>query len=240
MEIKLNNIYNIDCLKGLKMIKDNSIDCIITSPPYNKVGLRKGKATQGKRWSNCGGNINYDEYDDNMEEEDYQRWQIEILNECYRVLKPSGSMFYNHKVRRYNGQAYFPDFALKSKFKFYQLVTWNRKASPDGNIRYLLPNTELIFWLVKDKPKVNKKECEFKTEVWEIPAKPNKNHPAPFPIEVPNNCIDLTTDENDIVLDIFAGSGTTLLSAKNKNRQYIGFEISKNYYNYTNELLKIN
>ena len=70
--LELNKIYNEDCLTGLKLIKDNTINTIITSPPYNKKGLRKGKNTGGKRWSNCGGNINYNIYDDNMPEEEYR------------------------------------------------------------------------------------------------------------------------------------------------------------------------
>lgn len=219
--LELNKIYNEDCLTGLKLIKDNTINTIITSPPYNKKGLRKGKNTGGKRWSNCGGNINYNIYDDNMPEEEYRQWQIDILNECYRVLKPDGSMFYNHKVRRYNNQGFYPNFVFESKFKFYQQIIWNRKNFVDGNINYLNPTTEIIFWLTKDKPKVYKKQAKFVSEIWDIVPKPNKLHPAPFPEEIPENCILLTTEENDIVLDIFSGSGTTLLSANRLHRNYI-------------------
>lgn len=236
--LELNTVYNLDVLRGLRSIPDNSIDCIITSPPYNKVGLRHGK-TGGKRWSNCGGNINYDVFDDNMNEDDYQQWQIEILNECFRVLKPTGSMFYNHKVRRHKGQAYFPSFVFNTNFKFYQLITWNRKSSPDGNINYMLPNTELIFWLTKDKPKVFKKECNFNSEVWDISPKPSKEHPAPFPLEIPFNLIKLTTQEQDTILDPFSGRGTTLIEAQKLNRKFIGFEISPHYCNLIKENLRI-
>lgn len=235
--LELNKIHNIDVLSGLKEIPDNSINCIITSPPYNKVGLRNGKKTSGKMWSNCGGNINYDVFDDNMDEEYYKNWQISILNECCRILKPDGSMFYNHKVRRYNNKAYFPHFALESNFKFYQMIIWNRKSNCDSNIKYMSPTTELIFWLTKDKPKVFKNQCDFKNEIWDISPKPNKHHPASFPIEIPDNCIKLTTEPKDIVLDPFAGSGTTLISAKNLNRNYMGLEISKNYCDYIHKSL---
>lgn len=237
--MELNKVYNLDCLEGLKLIEDDSVDLIVTSPPYNKKGIRMGKNTSGKRWSSCGGNINYSTYDDNMDEDEYRKWQINILNECYRVLKPNGSMFYNHKVRRYNNKGWYPDFVFESSFKFYQQIIWNRKSFVDANIKYLNPNTELIFWLTKDKPTVYKNNAIFKGEIWDIPPKPNKFHPAPFPSELPNNCILLTTKENDIVLDIFAGVGTTLNCARKLKRQYIGFEISSEYIDLYNKICEI-
>ena len=235
--LELNRTHNMDCLEGMKLLEDNSIDLIVTSPPYNKKGLRKGKNTGGKRWSNCGGNINYSVYDDNIPEDKYREWQIKILNECYRILKPSGSMFYNHKVRRYNNQGYYPDFIFSSNLKFYQQIIWNRKSFADGNIGYLNPTTELIFWMTKDKPSVYKKQASIKGEIWEITPRPNKLHPAPFPEDIPENCILLTTKEGDIVLDIFSGSGTTLLSANKLHRNYIGFEIDEGYCNVSNNLI---
>ena len=85
--VKLNTIYNEDCLEGMRRIPDGSVDLIITSPPYNI----------GKMKSN---HIKYGTYSGNdMKEDEYQKWQLEILNECHRVLKDTGSIFYNHKVR---------------------------------------------------------------------------------------------------------------------------------------------
>lgn len=97
--LETNKIYNIDCLDGLHQLDDESIDIIITSPPYNKCGLN-GKQN-GVKWK---GTIDYndDVEVDNLPEEIYQQWQIEILNECHRVLKKDGSMFYNHKNRIHN------------------------------------------------------------------------------------------------------------------------------------------
>ena len=74
----LKKIQNVDVLKGLRLLPSNSIDLIITSPPYN---LGKQHHTGNNRFKS------YEWYDDNMPEALYQQWQIEILNECYRVLK---------------------------------------------------------------------------------------------------------------------------------------------------------
>lgn len=106
--LEINKIHNIDCLDGLKMLESDSIDLIITSPPYN---LGKQHHTGNNRFKS------YNEYDDNMPEELYQQWQIEVLNECYRVIKPNGSMWYNHKNRIKDGVQITPyEWILKSNF----------------------------------------------------------------------------------------------------------------------------
>ena len=231
--MRYNTIYEGDCILGLKKMPDNSVDCIVTSPPYNKNGFRNGKKDPGKssskykRWD--GAKIDYDLYDDNLPEEEYQKWQIELLNECFRVLKPTGSLFYNHKVRRFESRANHPLVWLsKSKIHFYQQIIWDRGGAPDQNINYCTPSTELILWFVKDKPKTFKTKNNYFTEVWKFnPAK--SEHPAPFPKILVRNCLKLTTEEGDVVLDPFMGSGTTGIVSKELNRRFIGFEISPKY-----------
>ena len=100
--LERNKIYCIDVLEGLKQLDDESIDIIITSPPYNLKGLRGGKNNPRSKWNNT---IDYngDPNNDNLPEEEYEKWQIDILNECYRVVKKDGSMFYNHKNRIWTG-----------------------------------------------------------------------------------------------------------------------------------------
>lgn len=80
-------LYLGDVLEVLKAIPDDSIDMIFTSPPYN-LNLSKSKGDF---------KLEYDNYDDNMEWCEYKDWQVEVLNECYRVLNNDGQLFYNHK-----------------------------------------------------------------------------------------------------------------------------------------------
>lgn len=225
------NIINKDCIIGIKEIDDNSVNTIITSPPYNKKGLSGNKKIGNQIWNKF--NINYENYGDEMPEEDYQKWMIEILNECYRVLAKNGSMFFNHKPRRNKNICHLPtDFINKSKFNIYQVIIWNRKNSPNIRNDILVPCTEYIYWLSKEKPKVfrNNLEDKYKSEVWEMTVERQKLHPAPFPSQLPKNCILLTTEENDLVLDPFAGTGTTLKEAEKLNRKSIGFELTEKYY----------
>jgi len=224
----INKIICGDCLEVMKEIPDNSVDCVITSPPYNKTGFRgRRDKSKGKgRWR--GSDIRYGNYLDDKNENEYKVWQVKILDECYRIIKDSGSIFYNHKIRRANGIASHPfEWIQKCKAIFYQQIIWDRGGSPDHNVNYLMPTTELIFWLTKNKPKVfKKKEIG---EVWRLNPDKNNLHPAPFPINLCGRIISLTTNPNDLILDPFLGSGTTAVAAKHLKRNFIGIEINPDY-----------
>ena len=228
-----------DCLEGMGKLDDNSIDCIVTSPPYNKKGLLGKVALGNQIWGKF--NIDYNSYGDDMPEEDYQAWMVALLNECYRVIKPDGSIFFNHKPRRYKNRAYLPtDFIQHSDANIYQLIVWDRRNSPNIRNDVLVPCTEHIYWLCKDKPKTfrNALDSSYIGEVWVIPPERQKKHPAPFPEQLVRNCILLTTQENDIILDPFMGSGTTALVSQSLNRRWLGFEIDEKYAKIAEDRLK--
>jgi DNA modification methylase len=228
-------IIKTDCLEGLKSLAAESINCIVTSPPYNKKGLQ---GTQTKK-SKEGGNqiwkkfeIDYSDYGDDMSEEDYQLWMIEFLNECHRVIKKDGSIFFNHKPRRHKNRVHLPtDFISKSDVELFQLIIWDRRSSPNIRKENLVPCTEHIYWFCKDKPKTfrDNMEKDFIGEVWKIPADKQKSHPAPFPTQLVKNCILLTTEKDDLVLDPFMGSGTTALVSESLGRKWLGYEMSESY-----------
>ena len=138
--IELNKIYNEDCLEGMKRIPDNTIDLIITSPPYN---LGKQHHTGNNRFK-C-----YEDYDDNMPEELYQQWQVEVLKECYRVLKHDGSIWYNHKNRIREGEQITPyQWLLQTDFVIKQEIVWFNRSQNFDKIRFY-PMTERVYWLSK-------------------------------------------------------------------------------------------
>ena len=237
--LDFDKIYKMDVLEGLKLIPDNSIDSGISSPPYNKLGLLKGKKQKGGDWN---GYIEYESFDDNMEEIEYQQWQIDILNEVQRVLKPQGSFFYNHKNRRYDKSEYSPyDWVSKSNLNIYQTIIWDRKADVNNSKYFFQPVYELVYWLTKNNklaPRFFKKQLEEQQSIWRISPKVNIPHPAPFPEELVEHCILATTQPGDIVLDPFMGIGTTALVAKRLGRKYIGFDISQEYIDIANENIK--
>lgn len=252
----MNQIINKDCLDGLSQLEDNSIDCIVTSPPYNKKGLL-GKVKSNKNninkkhdrytyhekgnhiWNKF--EIDYNSYGDDMPEVVYQQWMISVLNEMNRVIKPDGSIFFNHKPRRHKNRSFLPtEFISQSDVNLYQLIIWNRRSSPNIRADILVPCTEHIYWLCKEKPKVyrNQIEKEYRGEVWEITPKKQADHPAPFPEQLVKNCVLLSTQENDIVLDPFMGSGVAAVVANTLDRQWLGFEIDEKYIEITQKAVE--
>lgn len=236
------DLYCGDCFDIMDKIDDNTIDTIIFSPPYNKKGFTKVLKTSGKShtWNNY--SIDYTYYNDNMERDTYISWQIDVLEKCLQKLKENGSIFYNHKNIRANNKIVFHPYeiirGLKSGY-LYQEIIWNRKNSPNIRNDLLLPTTEKIFWIVKSKPKVYKQNLDkkFNSEVWDINPKINKLHPATYPEQLCENCILLTTNENDVVLDPFMGIGTTGIACKKLNRNFIGNDLDENYFNIAVERL---
>lgn len=228
MKLKTNEIYNYDVLKGLKMIEDNTIDLIITSPPYNlgnnhHTGFKKHKS-----------------YDDNMPENAYQEWQLSFLNECFRILKKEGSMIYNHKNRIIKGEQITPyQWILKSNFIVKQEIVWINRSQNFDKIRFY-PWTERLYWLVKDKrtklKNVLNKNDVFDWKEWK-PVGTKSEHTRAFPEKMVIDILSVFPDAK-IIVDPFIGSGTTAIGCKKLKRKYIGFEINKKYIELAKRNLK--
>ena len=203
-------IYNQDCIEWMNSQPDSSVDVIITSPPYNKKGLRGGRRTSTDLWS--GANIDYNAYDDNMDEQDYHAWQKQVLTECHRILKPTGSLFYNHKIRNWARKGYHPcEFILDTPLQFYQEIVWNRRSTLALDARYLFAKTERIYWFCKDKPTVFKHRLpkEYRSDIWTIAPSSARDHPASFPDLLVELCLHLTAPTDAVIYDPYSGSGTT-------------------------------
>ena len=236
--MEINKIYNENNLETMAKMPDNFVDLIVTSPPYNKGywssnrNLNNGFKTKARR-------IDYENYSDNLNPKDYEEWQRNFIKECLRILKPTGSFFYNHQPIQKNHQEVNPLFIYD--FPLKQTIIWNRKNTPKLDKSYFFPITEYIFWLQKEKDsrvKFNRKKALFNTNVWNISPDVKNKFPAPFPEELVNNCILSCTEENDLVYDPFMGSGTTAKMAILNNRNWIGSEISNEYCEIINKRLE--
>jgi site-specific DNA-methyltransferase (adenine-specific) len=216
-----------DCLEIMPTLEAGSIDLIVTSPPYNKTGLRDGKLGHSNLFV---ADIDYSAYDDNLPEEEYWNWQRALFDEFFRLLKPTGSLFYNHQIRRNNGKAYHPIVELaNTKLRFYQEIIWDKCGGFNNNLTYLDLSTERIFWFVKDKPIVNKNPKN-RSEIWRVKSTHDESHPAPFPLDIPKNCIQLASNKGYTVLDPFAGSGTSGVACISTERNFIGIELDETYF----------
>jgi modification methylase len=227
--MKINEIYNEPCLETLRNMPDNFLDCIVTSPPYNKSfwsmnqNTNNGFKTKSRK-------ITYGDFEDNLHPMEYERQQKEIIIECLRVLKDTGSLFYNHIDILHKHNTIHPKFIYD--FPLKQVIVWNRKNTPKIDVSYFYPTTEYIFWIKKSNnsiPKFYRKKAQFQKSVWEISPETNNEHPAPFPMVLVANCILSTTDENDLVYDPYMGSGTTAMACIEYKRNFIGSELNKKY-----------
>ena len=229
--MELNKIYNEDCLEGMKKMPDGSVDLIITSPPYN-LG----------RKHHTGGNVfnAYANYDDNMPEELYQKWQVDILNECFRILKDDGSIFYNHKNRIRDGKQLSPyEWLFKTNFVIKQEIIWQNGSQNFDKIRFY-PMTERIYWMTKS-PKTKLFNAinhhDFFTRAEWKPEGTKGAHKRAFPIKMAED-IMLCFPDSKVVLDPFMGSGTTALAAVNLGKEFIGFEVDSDYCEIANNRIE--
>lgn len=226
----MNVIYNEDCLQTMSRLPNSCVDLIVTSPPYNNWRNKRVQKKREDYWKRTV--IQYDEYDDKMTDEEYEQQQIKVINECIRILKPSGTLCYNHKDMIYNFECKSPlQWIMKSDAKLRQTVIWDRCGMQAYNpVRYYRFE-EWIYILGKENKNFKwNKDCAKYSSIWRIsPSRNTHNHPATFPEELVKRCIESFTEENDIVYDPYMGSGTVAVTAKKMNRNYIGSEISKNY-----------
>ncbi len=233
----LNKIICGDALKVLKSLPDDIVDVGVTSPPYNKGENKKG-------WLVA--NVKYSGASDKLPEDLYQKNQIEVLDEIYRITKPGGSFFYNHKLRWERGKLLHPmDWLRMTKWIIRQEMIWDRMIA--ANIRgwRFWQVDERIYWLYKPiENKLIGKELKPKhallTSIWRFPPEKNNPHPAPFPLELPIRCIYSVMDDkkNGLVIDPYCGSGTTLVAAKILGYNFIGIEISEDYCKFAQERIR--
>lgn len=243
MKLLLNKIYNMSCENGIKRLKQQNIkiDCIVTSPPYN---VDKG----------------YDYYKDTKPYDSYIKWLRDIFDDCRNILKKGSSVCINIGDQK-NGSipthSHIIQFMLKLDYKLLTTIIWNKKhvSSRTSWGSWMSPSCPyfptpfeyiLVFRYKSLRHKGDKENIDIKKEdfiknslaLWEIASeKKQKDHPARFPEELPKRLIQQLTYKNDIVMDIFSGSGTTCYVAKQLSRRYIGFEISKEYHELSKRIL---
>lgn len=229
MSLKINNIIQGDCLEVMRQLPDESIDLIVTSPPYNLKnstgnGMKDGR---GGKWKNAGLIKGYSHHNDFMSHEGYVKWQRECLNEMLRLIPCYGAIFYNHKWRVQNGLLQDRQDILTG-FPVRQIIIWRRKGGINFNSGYFLPTYEVIYLIAKPEFKLIPK-ANAHGDVWEFNQEMKNPHPAPFPVALIDRIVSSTYAQ--IILDPFMGSGTTAIAALMNDRKYLGIELSPEYIN---------
>ncbi len=226
--MELNKIYNEDCLKTMERMNDNFLDLTITSPPYN---LGKKHHTGNKVFDS------YDEYNDNLPEDVYQKKQIEMLNKLYRVTKQDGSLMYNHKNRIRKGKQITPyEWILKSNWTIKQEIVWFNRSQNFDNCRFY-PMTERIYWLSKGINTNFVNEINQHDLITDTAEGTNKEHKRAFPLKLARRFI-ICFPNASVIYDPYMGSGTTAIACIEEKINFIGSEISKKYFNGCNKRIE--
>lgn len=241
-----NKVYNTDAMTLLNAIKSNSIDCVVTSPPYDQLRTYKGYSFEFEP----------------------------IARETYRVLKPGGVCVWvvgdsvidgSETLTSMRHALYFVDVC---GFRMHDTMIWHKDGSPSPQTNRYLQTYEYMFVLSKGAPVTHNlatqkvkygasksttfrydgkklksfsyeigKDTRVMDNVWYIPSgymKTTKDieayeHPAMFPEELARRHIETWTNPGDLVLDYFGGSGTTAKMARQFGRDYITGDISSEY-----------
>lgn len=224
----INQIICGDCLENMRKLPSNSIDLVVTSPPYNLKNSTgngmKANTTSGK-WAGNALQNGYSHYNDNIPNDEYADWQYNCLTEMYRLIKDDGAIFYNHKWRVQDGLIQDRKDIIRD-LPVRQIIIWRRKGGINFNPGYFLPTYEVIYLIPKPNFKLVPKANAY-GDVWEFTQEMKNEHPAPFPIALIDRIISSTNAQ--IVLDPFMGSGTTAVVAMGLKRNYIGLELSPDY-----------
>lgn len=226
-------IYRQDFLKV--EIQPESIDFIVTSPPYDV-------------------DIQYEGFDDNIPYDKYLEFTKRWLEKCYKLAKADGRFCLNIPLDKNKGgqQSVYADITTLAKevgWRYHSTIIWNEQnisrrtawgSWMSASAPYVIAPVETIVVLYKEHWKKRRKGksditrdefIEWTNGVWDFSGANRKKigHPAPFPVELPRRCIKLFTYVGDLVLDPFLGSGSTLIACLETNRAGIGVEISEKY-----------
>tara|TARA_R110002153_G_scaffold248635_1_gene404833 strand:- start:405 stop:1127 length:723 start_codon:yes stop_codon:yes gene_type:complete len=225
--IEINKIYNGNCIDLVKKIDENSIDCIITSPPYYN-SAHKYQRGNGFHYTADVGE------------------PLFVIQDFFENVKPKlkddGIICLNLGFS-YGETGVMRPFDIlnrlrqKSGYFVNDIIIWH-KNNPIPMRNRLTNAIEYIF-VISKHPIGKYHTKEYTHNVWKFPVDSGgKGHSAVFPNKLPNLCLKHFTKENDVVLDPFMGSGTTAIECIKMNRNFIGFEINKSYIDITNKRIE--
>jgi len=255
-----NKVYCMDCIEFLKMIPDDSVDMLLTSPPYWR---KKDYGHNGQ----IGLELKFEDYLDRL---------AVVFAEVHRCLKPTGTIWVNigdtyathassskkstqfgrptkpaDMVRHYKKPRQsvpekclcgiphrFVNRMTDAGWVHRNTIIWIKRGRPDPTEdRLSQAHFEYIFLFVKSHQYFFNK-IEGISTIWEIQYdRENTWHPAPFPLELAKRVIQLGCPEGGIVIDPFVGSGTTLIAARSLGRMFAGADINREFVQETNSRL---
>lgn len=231
IDIQSSHLLLGDCVKMMRTIPDDSIDCILTDPPYN-IGLfmHKRNTNLKKMRENQFAYAGWD----NMEYQSWKRNMNRFLTECSRVMKKKGTLIIFMSILKVSDI-----IEIATKYGFYYKTTgvWHKTNPMPRNMKIQFVNsTECwIYFIYKGTSGTFNNNGKVKHDFLEssvCPASEKKhgNHPTQKPLKVLKELISCVSYPNDIILDPFMGSGSTCVASAILGRKYIGIELDEKYF----------
>ena len=211
-------LYNDDCLNIFKTIEDNSIDLIVTDPPYKTI---TGGDTNSEKYERpkgmLGGNRKLFKYQNNIK-------IVEWMPELFRILKnETHAYIFTNSLNLIE----MLNTAIEVGFQLHNLLVWEKNNCTPS--QFYMKNCEYVLFLRKGNAKWINNIGNSKT-VHLFNNVVNKSHPTEKPVDLLKYYIANSSNDGDLVLDPFMGVGSTGVACKELNRNFIGIEIDKEYY----------
>lgn len=233
--MEINKVYLGDCIEIMKNLPEKTVDLIFADPPFN-IGIK------------------YDIHNDNMSYDDYYHWSESWVKECFRLLKDNGSIYIAI------GDEFAAEINIilkKTGFNFRNWIIWYYTFGQNQRKKFNRAHTHILYF-TKSKERFIFNDSQIRIpsarqlvykdkranpmgkipdDVWQFSRVCGTfkerigKHPCQMPEDLLELIIKTSSNEGDIVLDPFGGTGTTAAVAKKLKRNYLTMEISKDYYN---------
>tara|TARA_B100000315_G_scaffold162281_1_gene150740 strand:+ start:792 stop:1574 length:783 start_codon:yes stop_codon:yes gene_type:complete len=245
----VNKIYNKDCIIGMKTIPDETIDLVVTDPPF-AINFKAKKANYNRTASRVLSGYN------EINVEDYYKFTNDWMCQVKRILKKSGSMYvfsgWNNlkdilTALDVNGFTTVNHIIWKYQFG---VVTAKKFVTSHYHCLFVCKNDKMRKFFPYSRFKKNAKTSDGKSlhyqdkeDVWIIKREywtGDDKTPTKLPAEIIKKILQYSSEKNDLILDPFLGSGQVVVISKMLGRRYLGFEIVKQYYDFANKRLQKN
>ena len=226
------DITNEDCLDFLKKIKSDTVDLILTDPPY-EISRTTGFQSVVNGVQRFAVSMDFGEWDYDFKGLD------EVITEFHRILKKGGTLIIFYDIWKIS---YLVKLLENVKFKQLRFIEW-LKTNPvpiNSKVNYLTNSREIALTAVKEgKPTFHSK---YDNGIYRHPIYHGKNrcHPTQKPLLLFEELITKHSNNGDLVVDCFLGSGTTALASKNTNRNFSGCEIDSGFYKKSLKIVGVN
>jgi site-specific DNA-methyltransferase (adenine-specific) len=233
-------LYLGDCLDVLPYV--SGIDAVVTSPPYNlgatpwaplghwrpghKCSGGSGKWKRGSASSARG--VDYGQHNDSMPWEEYIAWLRSVIGLVWGSLTDTGVVYLNHKPRVVGEAVWLPLEVIPDEAMLRQIITWDRGGGINYTCSSYVPMSEWLMVLAKPGFRLKSTAASGAGDVWRIAPDSDNEHPAPFPVELPQRAIETTTAR--VGLDPFMGSGSTGVACARLKRGFVGIEKNPDFF----------